>query len=146
MSRSASITMSVWVVNSPPRNCSAKSPWDKVPGEAQTWRVIRARNKWQPNEDCARHPIPGTYPVVVTGEADWGGWRVPCAEYDLDPSKMEEQARLIANAPRLASFASSLVNWAVPANCTSGLGWSSGGAASSAIIIWDAAAHGRSMC
>ena len=75
---------------------------DKVPGEAQTWRVIRARNKWQPNEDCARHPIPGTYPVVVTGEADWGGWRVPGAEYDLDPAKMEEQARLIANAPRLA--------------------------------------------
>jgi hypothetical protein len=25
---------------------------------------------------------------------------------------MEEQARLIANAPKLASFASSLVNWA----------------------------------
>src|ERR1700758_4570641 len=28
------------------------------------WRVIRARNKWQPNEDCASHPVPGTYPVV----------------------------------------------------------------------------------
>ena len=50
--------------------------------------------------------------MVVTGEADWGGWRVPGAEYDLDPGKMEEQARLIANAPKLASFASSLVNWA----------------------------------
>jgi hypothetical protein len=48
----------------------------------------------------------------VTGETDWGGWRVPGAEYDLDPAKMEEQARLIANAPQLASFASSLVNWA----------------------------------
>jgi hypothetical protein len=76
------------------------------------WRVIRARNKWQPAEDCARHPVPGTYPVVVTGDADWGGWRVPGAEYDLDPSKIEEQARLIANAPQLVSFAVSLVDWA----------------------------------
>jgi hypothetical protein len=56
--------------------------------------------------------VPGTYPVVVTGEADWGGWRVPGAEYDLDPGRIEEQARLIANAPLLASFATSLVDWA----------------------------------
>jgi hypothetical protein len=76
------------------------------------WRVVRARNKWQPARDCTRHPIPGTYPVVITGEADWGGWRVPGAEYDLDPSRIEEQARLIASAPLLASFANSLVDWA----------------------------------
>jgi hypothetical protein len=50
--------------------------------------------------------------VVVTGDADWGGWRVPGAEYDLDPSRIEEQARLIASAPLLASFAISLVDWA----------------------------------
>ena len=56
--------------------------------------------------------MPGTYPVVMTGEADWGGWRVPGAEYDLDPAKIEEQARLIASAPQLAAFASSLVDWA----------------------------------
>ena len=48
----------------------------------------------------------------MTGEAEWGGWRVPGAEYDLDPSKVEEQARLIASAPQLASFASGLVEWA----------------------------------
>src|SRR6266571_2585660 len=48
----------------------------------------------------------------ITGEADWGGWRVPGAEYDLNPAKTEEQARLIASAPQLAAFASSLVNWA----------------------------------
>jgi hypothetical protein len=77
-----------------------------------SWRVTRARNKWQPAEDCARHPVPGTYPVVITGDADWGGWRVPGAEYDLDPPKIEEQARLIANAPVLAAFAASLVEWA----------------------------------
>ena len=79
---------------------------------SESWRVVRARNKWQPAQDCTRHPVPGTYPVVVTGEADWGGWRVPGAEYDLDPGRIEEQARLIANAPLLASFATSLVDWA----------------------------------
>jgi hypothetical protein len=74
--------------------------------------VVRARNKWQPTEDCSRHPVPGTYPVVVTGEAEWGGWRVPGAEYDLDPSKIEHQARLIAAAPMLAALAKGLVEWA----------------------------------
>jgi hypothetical protein len=78
----------------------------------EQWRVVRARNKWQPAEDCARHPVPGTYPVVITGDAEWGGWRVPGAEYDLDPGKVEMQARLIASAPLLASFASGLVDWA----------------------------------
>ena len=85
---------------------------DNTLAGAHNWRVVRSRNKWQPSEDCARHPVPGTYPVVVTGETEWGGWRVPGAEYDLDPSKVEEQARLIANAPQLASFASALVDWA----------------------------------
>jgi hypothetical protein len=56
--------------------------------------------------------VPGTYPVVITGEAEWGGWRVPGAEYDLDPQKVEMQARLIASAPHLASFANGLVEWA----------------------------------
>ena len=76
------------------------------------WRVIRARNKWQPSQDCSRHPVPGTYPVVVTGDTDWGGWRVPGAEYDLNPQNIEMQARLIASAPQLAAFATSLVSWA----------------------------------
>jgi|SRR5579871_222089 len=89
---------------------------EKTPEEAgpsgERWRVVRARNKWQSPEDCTRHPIPGTYPVVMTGETDWGGWRVPGAEYDLDPVKIEKQARLIASAPRLAAFAGELVEWA----------------------------------
>lgn len=78
----------------------------------ENWRVVRARNKWQPAVDCARHPFPGTYPIIITGEAEWGGWRVPGAEYDLDPEKVEKQARLIANAPALANFATELVEWA----------------------------------
>jgi len=84
---------------------------DRVVPTTESWRVTRARNKWQPAEDCSRHPFPGTYPVVITGEADWGGWRVPGAEYDLDPAKVEYQARLIALAPRLAAFARALVDW-----------------------------------
>jgi hypothetical protein len=80
--------------------------------DAQSWRVMRARNKWQQSEDCARHPIPGTYPIVITGQAEWGGWRVPGAEYDLDPARVERQARLIASAPLLESFASELIDWA----------------------------------
>ncbi len=82
------------------------------PVAGQHWRVVRARNKWQPTEDCTRHPIPGTYPVVMTGDSEWGGWRVPGAEYDLDPVKTEAQARLIASAPQLAAFAGNLVDWA----------------------------------
>jgi hypothetical protein len=88
----------------------ATAPNVEQKGEA--WRVTRARNKWQPAEDCARHPFPGTYPVVMTGQADWGGWRVPGAEYDLDPERVERQARLIANAPFLENFAHELVEWA----------------------------------
>jgi hypothetical protein len=90
----------------------SEEPNDHTPLAGQHWRVVRARNKWQPVEDCARHPMPGTYPVVMTGETDWGGWRVPGAEYDLDPGKTEAQARLIAHAPQLAAFADGLVQWA----------------------------------
>jgi hypothetical protein len=72
------------------------------------WRLLRARNKWQQPEDCSHHPFPGTYPVVVTDEQDWGGWRVPGAEYDRDPRKIETQARLITAAPELADLAREL--------------------------------------
>ena len=85
---------------------------DERKNDGDNWRVTRARNKWQPAEDCARHPVPGTYPVVVTSTAEWGGWRVPGAEYDLDPGKIERQARIIANAPRLLAFANGLIDWA----------------------------------
>ncbi|WP_245157891.1 hypothetical protein [Brevundimonas sp. A19_0] len=76
---------------------------------ASSWRMLRARNKWQTAEDCPHHPFPGTYPVVVTDPQDWGGWRVPGAEYDRDPERIEYQARLIATAPRLFALAMALV-------------------------------------
>jgi hypothetical protein len=76
----------------------------------KAWRVIRARNKWQQAQDCSHHPHPGSYPVVVTGDTDWGGWRVPGAEYDLAPQKVEAQARMIANAPKLYGLANAFLN------------------------------------
>jgi hypothetical protein len=72
--------------------------------DGPAWRLMRARNKWQAPSDCAHHPYPGTYPVVVTDATDWGGWRVPGAEYDRDPHKIEFQARLIAQAPALRAI------------------------------------------
>ena len=79
-------------------------------GDVGDWRLLRARNKWQMAEDCPHHPFPGTYPVVVTDPADWGGWRVPGAEYDRDPDRIEFQARLIAAAPRLMGLAQALAD------------------------------------
>ena len=60
----------------------------------------------------SNHPFPGTYPVVVTGEADWGGWRVPGAEYALSPARIELQARLVAGAPQMAAILKELTDWA----------------------------------
>jgi len=85
------------------QNAEAESAEDGA-----SWRLLRARNKWQAPEDCGHHPFPGSFPVVVTDAADWGGWRVPGAEYDRDPRKIEHQARLIASAPRLLAIAKEL--------------------------------------
>ena len=73
------------------------------------WRMMRARNKWQAAEDVPHHPFPGTYPVIVTDSADWGGWRVPGAEYDRDPHRIEMQARAIAATPQLLALAEQLL-------------------------------------
>lgn len=81
---------------------------DPAANTGESWRLMRARNKWQTADDCPHHPFPGTYPVVVTDTADWGGWRVPGAEYDRDPDQIEFQARLIAAAPRLMALAARL--------------------------------------
>jgi len=78
-------------------------------GDEPGWRLMRARNKWQTLEDCAHHPYPGTYPVVVTDKTDWGGWRVPGAEYDRDPRRIEFQARLIAQAPAFRAISRELL-------------------------------------
>lgn len=82
---------------------------DAAANTGETWRLMRARNKWQTADDCPHHPFPGTYPVVVTDKADWGGWRVPGAEYDRDPDQIEFQARLIAASPALMALAERIV-------------------------------------
>jgi hypothetical protein len=63
------------------------------------WRVMRGQNRWKSAEQCGHHPFPGTHPMVVTTENEWGGWRVPGAEYDLDPYRIEQQAQIIVRAP-----------------------------------------------
>lgn len=76
--------------------------------ETEHWRVIRAPNRWRGGHDGA-HPHAGTYPVVCTDEKDWGGWRVPMAEYERDGARIEHQARVIANAIRMMSVCRELV-------------------------------------
>ena len=80
--------------------------------EIEDWRVFRIRNKWAETEVTAKHPIPGTFPVVVTDERDWGGWRVPGAEYDRDPARIEHQARVISNGPQMLRLTRELAEFA----------------------------------
>ncbi|MCR6646579.1 MAG: hypothetical protein NVV62_19710 [Terricaulis sp.] len=80
--------------------------------ETENWRVLRSVNRLSADARDPRHPHPGTYPVVVTDEQDWGGWRVPVAEYDRDPIRIEHQARVIANGLRLMRVARELVQFA----------------------------------
>ena len=68
-------------------------------GLGGTWRILRGHNRWKSAEQCGHHPHPGTHPMIVTTERDWGGWRVPGAEYDLDPYRIERQAEIIVRAP-----------------------------------------------
>lgn len=77
--------------------------------ETENWRILRAANR---NSVDPSHPYPGTFPVVVTDEKDWGGWRTPISEYDRDPQRIEQQARLIANALLLMRVAHELIEFA----------------------------------
>jgi hypothetical protein len=76
--------------------------------ETENWRVVRAANRISVNP---AHPYPGTFPIVVTDEKDWGGWRTPMSEYEREPLRIEQQARLIANALRLMRVARELVDF-----------------------------------
>jgi len=80
--------------------------------ETENWRVLRAVNRLSADARDPRHPHPGTFPVVVTDEKDWGGWRVPMAEYDRDPARVEHQSRVIANALRLMRVSRELIEFA----------------------------------
>ncbi|MEC9367948.1 MAG: hypothetical protein VX871_04575, partial [Pseudomonadota bacterium] len=70
----------------------------------EKWHVVRGQNRWKSAEECGHHPIPGTHPVIVTTDREWGGWRVPGAEYDHDPHRIEQQAQLMSRAPILLAL------------------------------------------
>ncbi len=76
------------------------------------WRIQRAKNRWQEGDDTSAHPYPGTFPVVMTDDNDWGGWRVPGSEYDRDPHKIEYQARLIVNGPMMLRMCRQFADYA----------------------------------
>lgn len=78
----------------------------------EQWRIQRQSNRCQGDGDTAHHPYPGTYPVVLTDDSDWGGWRVPGAEYNRDPARIEHQARMIVNSPDLVRICKSLLQTA----------------------------------
>jgi len=79
----------------------------------EEWRVVRAANKWRSVEECAGHPVPGTYPVIVTGSTkEGGGWRVPGVEYDLSPDRIELQARIMAASPKFMVLLRRLIEYA----------------------------------
>lgn len=85
---------------------------------AEHWRLVRLANRWHSEAEGMRrnHPFPGTYPVVMTEEMDWGGWRTPTAEYERNPERIEHQARIIANALRMLRLARRLSDAAAAAN------------------------------
>jgi hypothetical protein len=76
------------------------------------WRIVRGHNRWKSADQCRHHPFPGTHPTVVTSDRDWGGWRVPGAEYDLDPYRIEQQAQIIVRAPIFLKLLEQLVQLA----------------------------------
>lgn len=67
----------------------------------ENWRIDRERNRWREAHEVPDHPYPGTFPVVITDEKNWGGWRVPISEYDRDPRKIEFEAKVIECAPAM---------------------------------------------
>lgn len=78
----------------------------------EQWRIDRKLIKWRADAMLGIDPNPSTYPVVVTDDGDWGGWRVTGSEYDRDPRRIEHQARMIVHAPDLMRIARRLADLA----------------------------------
>ncbi|MFZ3033658.1 MAG: hypothetical protein WA138_06570 [Parvibaculum sp.] len=78
----------------------------------EQWHVVRAPNKWRSAEECSHHPYPGTFPVIMTGTQEGGGWRVPGTEYDFAPERVELQAQIMATAPMFMGLLRRLVDYA----------------------------------
>ncbi|MDZ4760440.1 MAG: hypothetical protein SGJ21_05150 [Alphaproteobacteria bacterium] len=88
------------------------APMDDV-ADLDNWRIYRSKNRWKDIDEVPNHPQPGTFPVVATDEKNWGGWRVPSAEYDRDPLKIEFQARIIEASPHLMRVAKALAQFGI---------------------------------
>ena len=70
------------------------------------WHIVRKPAHWRRElRGLEMTAVPETFPVVVTDEGEWGGWRVPGAAYDRDPQRVEHQARMIVNTPELVRLA-----------------------------------------
>ncbi|MDX2233578.1 MAG: hypothetical protein NW200_03690 [Hyphomonadaceae bacterium] len=80
--------------------------------DIENWRILRLRCQWEFDGADPRSPHKGTFPAIVTDTLDWGGWRVPKAEYDRDPDRIEFQARILANGLRLLRVARELAQFA----------------------------------
>lgn len=76
----------------------------------ERWHIDRKVIKWRADAMLGIDPNPGTYPVVVTDDGDWGGWRVTGSEYDRDPQRIEHQARMIVHTPDLLRVARKLAD------------------------------------
>lgn len=87
-------------------------PTRRFDDDIENWRIRRLRAQWEFDGVDPKSPRKGTFPAVVTDSLDWGGWRVPKAEYDRDPDRIEFQARIIANGLRLMRVARELALFA----------------------------------
>jgi hypothetical protein len=87
----------------PPRDRS------KTGYAGEDWRVVRMKARYDIQGDSSRYPQGATYPIIVTDSIDWGGWRVPKAEYDRDPERIEFQSRAICQTLPLVRLARDLV-------------------------------------
>lgn len=76
----------------------------------ERWRIDRKIIKWRVDTTTGMDPNPGTFPVIVTDDGDWGGWRVTGSEYDRDPQRIEHQARMIVHTPELMRIARKLAD------------------------------------
>lgn len=76
----------------------------------EQWRIDRKLIKWRSMSMLGVDPNPATFPVIVTDDGDWGGWRVTGSEYDRDPRRIEHQARMIVHTPDLLRIARRLAD------------------------------------
>jgi hypothetical protein len=69
------------------------------------WRIGRRSTKWRTAMGHHSGDNLGTFPVILTDEADTGGWRVNPVDFDRDPQRIEHQARMIVQTPALLQIA-----------------------------------------